>query len=109
MNKQIFNHRDDLDWGLMELDAVRDRKVIDDSLFLVLTNFGSHGLHHLLPTVDHAHLELCVPAFHETCREFGVDTKKFSQWDLIKGQYKQMIRNEPRVNCRGVLNGKATN
>ena len=85
----------------MELDAVRDRKIIDDSLFLVLTNFGSHGLHHMLPTVDHAHLELCVPAFIETCREFGVDADKFSSWELIKGQYQQLTRTQSRPNYRG--------
>ncbi|KAJ8680520.1 hypothetical protein QAD02_016307 [Eretmocerus hayati] len=97
--------REDLDWGLMELDAVRDRKVIDDSLFLVLTNFGSHGMHHLLPTVDHANLELCLPAFYETCREFGVDSEKLSQWQLIKGQYAQLLRSEPRLNARGKTDG----
>ncbi|XP_058803278.1 cytochrome b5-related protein-like [Phymastichus coffea] len=97
-------YRKDLDWALMQLDAVRDRNVVDDSLFLVLTYFGSHALHHLLPTVDHAYLELCIPAFNETCREFGVHTERLSQWELIKGQYKQMMRNEPRINYRGGQN-----
>ncbi|NP_001136324.1 cytochrome b5-related-like isoform X1 [Nasonia vitripennis] len=93
--------RKDPDWGLMQLDATRDRKVIDDSLFLVLTNFGSHGMHHLLPTVDHAYLELCVPAFIETCREFGVEIEKYSSWELIKGQFQQLMRIQPRKNYRG--------
>lgn len=97
--------RQELDWGLMELDAVRDRELIDDSLFLVLVSFGSHGLHHLLPTVDHAYLDLCLPAFLETCREFGVDSCKLSQWELVKGQYRQLVRTEPRVNYRGGPDG----
>lgn len=92
--------RDDLDWGLLELDAVRERKVIDDSNFLVLTNFGLHGLHHLLPTVDHSYLPLCVKAFEDTCKEFGVSTDKFSQWELVKGQFQQLSRTETKKNCR---------
>ena len=37
------------DWGLWQMDAVRD---VDksDSLFLVATTFGDHLLHHLFPT-----------------------------------------------------------
>ncbi|KAL7303600.1 hypothetical protein TKK_0003755 [Trichogramma kaykai] len=90
--------RKDLDWGLMELDAVRGRRLVDESLFLILTNFGSHGLHHLLPTVDHAYLELCVPAFRETCREFGVKLNaSMTSWQLIRGQYEQLARAEPRA------------
>ncbi|OAD59365.1 Cytochrome b5-related protein [Eufriesea mexicana] len=92
--------RDDLDWGLLELDAVRDRKVIDDSNFLVLTNFGLHALHHLLPTVDHYYLTRCSNAFEETCKEFGINTKKFTQWQLVKGQFKQLIRRSGKENFR---------
>lgn len=92
--------RDDLDWGLLELDAVRERKVIDDSNFLVLTNFGLHGLHHLLPTVDHSYLHLCIPAFEKTCKEFGISTEKFTQLELVSGQFKQLVRKEPKLNCR---------
>ncbi|CAB0032075.1 unnamed protein product [Trichogramma brassicae] len=90
--------RKDLDWGLMELDAVRGRRLVDESLFLILTNFGSHGLHHLLPTVDHAYLELCMPAFRETCREFGIKLNaSMTSWQLIRGQYEQLARAEPRA------------
>ncbi|XP_043250834.1 cytochrome b5-related protein [Colletes gigas] len=93
-------YRDDLDWGLLELDAVRERKVIDDSDFLVLTNFGLHGLHHLLPTVDHSYLPLCEEAFEKTCKEFKIDTERWTQWELIKGQFQQLMRNEPKKNYR---------
>ncbi|CAK9820330.1 Cytochrome b5-related protein [Anthophora plagiata] len=91
-------YRKDLDWGLLELDAVRNRKVIDDSDFLVLTNFGLHGLHHLLPTVDHSYLPLVIKTFEETCKEFGIGTQKLTQWELIKGQFKQLLRKEPKDN-----------
>ncbi|XP_033340857.1 cytochrome b5-related [Megalopta genalis] len=92
--------RENLDWGLLELDAVREREVIDDSDFLCLTNFGRHGLHHMLPTVDHAYLPLCMDAFVQTCKEFGVSTKKYTQWELVKGQFQQLERREPRKNQR---------
>lgn len=93
-------YRDDYDWGVLELDAVRERKVIDDSDFLVLTNFGLHGLHHLLPTVDHSYLPLCVNAFEQTCKEFGIGIEKFTQWELIKGQFKQLARKKLKKNFR---------
>ncbi|XP_050457097.1 cytochrome b5-related protein-like isoform X2 [Cataglyphis hispanica] len=93
-------YRDDLDWGLLEMDSVRDRKVIDDSIFLALTNFGSHTLHHLLPTVDHHYLHLCMPAFLQTCKEFGLNSDKWTQWELIKGQFRQLARTETKKNHR---------
>ncbi|XP_015512971.1 cytochrome b5-related protein [Neodiprion lecontei] len=89
-------HREDMDWGLAELDAVRDRAEIDTSIFLVLTSFGSHSLHHLLPSVDHAYLYLCEPAFAETCKEFGISTELWSQWDHVKGQFLQLVNNAPK-------------
>ncbi|XP_029660033.1 cytochrome b5-related protein-like [Formica exsecta] len=93
-------YRNDLDWGLLEMDAVRDREVIDDSTFLALTNFGSHTLHHLLPTVDHHYLQLCVPAFLQTCKEFGLNSDKWTQWELLKGQFRQLMRTETKKNHR---------
>ncbi|KAI4488669.1 hypothetical protein M0802_011377 [Mischocyttarus mexicanus] len=92
--------RENLDWGLLELDAVRDRKVIDDNSILVLTNFGSHSLHHLLPTVDHSYLPLALPAFLQTCQEFGINTDRWTQWELLKGQFKQLARTESKINRR---------
>ncbi|EZA50497.1 Cytochrome b5-related protein [Ooceraea biroi] len=92
--------REDLDWGLLELDSVRDREVIDDSLFLALTTFGSHTLHHLLPTVDHHYLHLCLPAFLQTCKEFRLSPEKWTQWELFKGQFQQLSRNKPKKNHR---------
>ncbi|XP_011883430.1 PREDICTED: cytochrome b5-related protein-like [Vollenhovia emeryi] len=93
-------YRNDLDWGLFEVDTVRDREVIDDSIFLALTNFGSHTLHHLLPSVDHYYLQLCVPAFLQTCEEFRVSSDKWTQWELIKGQFRQLARTDVKRNCR---------
>ncbi|XP_053971020.1 cytochrome b5-related protein-like [Hylaeus volcanicus] len=93
-------YRDDLDWGLLEVDAVRERKIIDDFNFLVLTNFGLHCLHHLLPTVDHSYLPLVANALEETLKEFKINTDKWSQWELVKGQFQQLLRREPKKNYR---------
>ncbi|XP_020287163.1 cytochrome b5-related protein isoform X2 [Pseudomyrmex gracilis] len=93
-------YRNDMDWGLLEMDSVRDREVIDDSTFLALTHFGSHTLHHLLPTVDHYYLSLCMPAFLETCKEFNISTEKWTQWKLLKGQFKQLARCNVKENHR---------
>ncbi|XP_015115058.1 cytochrome b5-related protein [Diachasma alloeum] len=92
--------RSDLDWGLLEMDTVRDRDVIDNNYFLTLTQYGHHSLHHLMPTVDHGYLHLCLPALAETCREFGVNMVSFSPFELIKGQFKQLRRVESRKNHR---------
>lgn len=93
-------YRDNLDWGLLEVDAVRDRKVVDDVPFLILTNFGSHALHHLLPTIDHCYLSLTVPAYLQTCKEFGIDTERWTQWELMKGQFRQLSRVTTKKNQR---------
>lgn len=82
------------------MDAVRDRKIIDDFHFLSLTNFGLHTLHHLLPTVDHAYLPLCLPAYQATCREFNINIERFTQFEMIEGQFKQLARIKPKRNHR---------
>ncbi len=50
------------DWGLQQMDAVRDVRGKSRSLFLAATTFGDHLLHHLFPTVDHSKLQLLYPA-----------------------------------------------
>ncbi|XP_050723879.1 cytochrome b5-related protein-like isoform X1 [Eriocheir sinensis] len=84
--------RDDPDWGLCQLDAVRDRYEVAGNLFLVLISFGDHTLHHLLPTVDHSKLNSLYPAFLETCKEFDIPFT-FMKWStLAVGKYMQMAR-----------------
>nr|AFV15455.1 delta-6 desaturase-like protein [Eriocheir sinensis] len=84
--------RDDPDWGLCQLDAVRDRVEVTGNLLLVLTSFGEHTLHHLLPTVDHSKLSSLYPAFLETCKEFDIPFT-FMKWStLAVGKYMQMAR-----------------
>jgi len=80
------------DWGIRQIEAVRDRKDITGNLLLVATTFGDHTLHHLFPTVDHSKLPLLYPVFLQTCEEFGVEFKFYTILSLMLGKYKQMAR-----------------
>lgn len=77
------------------MDAVMDRTDIKGSHFLVLTHFGDHALHHLFPTIDHGQLEHLYPVLIETCKKFGIEWRSASGLELIKGQFKQLLRTEP--------------
>ncbi|XP_063222477.1 cytochrome b5-related protein-like [Bacillus rossius redtenbacheri] len=89
--------RVDRDWGLGQLDAVRDRKWVSSNLLLVLTNFGNHALHHMFPTVDHDKLYALKGVFQQTCREFGEDFQLAGVWECIQGQFLQLARVKPHA------------
>jgi fatty acid desaturase len=98
-HETIFHDGDDLkstDFGVYQLSATIDRNDVGDSLFLTLTNFGNHTLHHLFPTLDHA----ILPQLHETlistCVEFECELRQFPWWKLIAGQFKQLMRTESK-------------
>lgn len=93
--------RDDPDWGLCQLDAVRDRMEVTGNLLMVLTTFGDHTLHHLLPTVDHSKLNSLYPVFLETCKEFNVPFSFMSWRSLFTGRYLQMANITPNPNHPG--------
>lgn len=97
MSSFLFRPKDEMDWGIFQIDAVMDRKDITGSLFLVLTNFGDHALHHLFPTIDHGKLDYLYPVFLKTCEEFGIKWRLSSQLELTKGQYLQLARIEPNT------------
>ncbi|KAF5293581.1 hypothetical protein FQA39_LY03066 [Lamprigera yunnana] len=86
----------EIDWGRHQLDTLIERKETTGSHFIVLTQFGSHTLHHLFPTIDHGILEYLYPAFFETCSEFGIQFRMCSQLELVSGQFKQLARTTPR-------------
>lgn len=69
-----------------------------DSLFMASTSFGNHTLHHLFPTVDHSKLPLLLPAFLETCEEFGVKFEVSTPWQLFKGFFQSLLANEANTN-----------
>ncbi|XP_046453473.1 cytochrome b5-related protein-like [Daphnia pulex] len=90
------------DWGLGQLDAVRDRRDVEGVLLAELTMYGNHILHHLFPTLDHGMLDLIRPVFKQTCLDFKLpaewaqSTSPYNQWDLFWGVFQQLARTQPR-------------
>ena len=89
-----FPHPTSRDWGLHQLDTVRD---VDkgDNLFFEASTFGNHLLHHLFPTVDQSKLHHLRQVTVETCKEFGADYHYMSPVDMIVGMHKQIMREKP--------------
>jgi len=89
--------RIDPDFGLCQLDAVRERSdSIYKNLFFVLTRYGEHSLHHLFPTVCHSKLELLKPALESTLEKFNEELIALPEWELYLGTFKQLQRTEPK-------------
>ncbi|KAK2722214.1 cytochrome b5-related protein-like isoform X2 [Artemia franciscana] len=90
-----------LDWGLCQLDAVRDRWDVNSSDFLIATMYGEHTLHHLFPTIDHDKLPFLNHILVDTAKEFGIkEIEANRKYDFLKlwiGMYAQLIRNTPRT------------
>lgn len=86
--------REDRDWGLNQLDAVRARPD-ERNLFIVLSSFGEHALHHLFPTLDHAYLSECHDVLAKVCKQFGHDCEYKTNFELFKGQLQQLSRTIP--------------
>ena len=90
------------DWGLAQLDAVRDRNDIEGNLLAELTTFGNHILHHLFPTLDHGLLDLLRPVLEKTCRDFNVPDELYklpsylNQFNMTVGMVRQVARIQPR-------------
>ncbi|XP_071551820.1 cytochrome b5-related protein-like [Panulirus ornatus] len=89
--------REDRDFGLCQLDAVRDRAEVNVNLLLVAISYGHHTLHHLLPTLDHSKLEHLYPAFLDTCRQFKVHFSFVSVWYMTRGKYRQLANVTPSL------------
>lgn len=97
----IWHHGDDLkynsnDWGIRQMEAVKDRKDVTGNLFLVATMYGDHTLHHLFPTVDHSKLHYLYPVFLETCKDFNIDFQFETISSLAIGKYRQLARITPK-------------
>ena len=94
--------RQPTDWGLAQLDAVRDRHDINGVLLFELSTYGNHVLHHLFPTVDHGVLDSIRPVFHSVCRQFKLPQElyespsTYNQLHLFFGMIRQSARVEPR-------------
>jgi len=90
--------RADRDFGLGQIDAVRDHVEFAHNPFIVLVTFGEHCLHHLFPTIDHTNLHHFYPVFHQTCQEYGVKYKPLKFLQLCKGQFQLLAKNNPNPN-----------
>ena len=85
--------RSDTDWGLSQLDTVRE--VEKSNLLLLSTTFGNHLLHHLFPTIDHSKLAALYPALRETLEEEGEIYEFKGAADMVLGMHKQIVRTTP--------------
>lgn len=86
-----------VDWGIHELEAVMDRRDINESFFKVMTFFGDHTLHHLFPTVDHAYLSHLYPIFLKNCEKFRANFRLTNSLDLFIGQLRMGAKVDPNV------------
>ncbi|CAG7727031.1 unnamed protein product [Allacma fusca] len=87
--------RNEADFGLCQLDAIRDRSDdLHQTLFVILTTFGAHSLHHLFPTVCHSKLHHLQEVYEQTLKEFNEEFHPVSQFELFLGMHKQLARVE---------------
>lgn len=91
----IFLNFSEYDFGAFQLQTVSDNPVVKKSLFLSLTHFGDHALHHLFPTVDQAELPYISDILEETCKEFKIQLKFTKSFNAITEQILQLKRTVP--------------
>lgn len=94
----VFHDGDELkstDFGVYQIAATADKLEVNSSLFLSLTNYGNHVLHHMFPTLDHAVLPQLNETLINTCVEFECELREFPWLQLIIGQFRQLARTEP--------------
>ena len=82
------------DFGIYQLAVTMERTEAKAGLFISLTHFGDHVLHHLFPSLDHSILPQLKGIFEETCLEFKEEFKEHSMLDAIIGQFNQLERTE---------------
>lgn len=83
-----------LDYGIYQLAATIERHEAGSNLFMSLTHFGDHILHHFFPALDHS----LLPQFRElalkTCLEFHEELRTCSLLEAFVDQIKQLSRTE---------------
>lgn len=85
---------ENFDFGVHQIHIVFERSQAKPNVFVSLTTFGDHLMHHVFPSLDHALLPQMSEVFLETCKEFKIEIKNISLWDGFWGQIKQMKRTE---------------
>lgn len=87
-----------MDFGIYQMNAVIERHdfIMDkNNHFIAITTFGQHTLHHLFPTIDHGLLKSLWKPLLETCKEFEIELREYPCWNLIVGQFQQLVRDKP--------------
>ncbi|CAG7836518.1 unnamed protein product [Allacma fusca] len=94
--------RPDPDFGLCQLDATKDKTDdICENLFVILSTFGNHPLHHLFPAICHSKLHHIKPIMEATVKEFQEDYQRISQLKLVVGLQEQYARNKANAFNKG--------
>lgn len=83
-----------LDYGLYQMATTMERKGVNANLFISLTYFGDHLMHHLFPSLDHALLPQLHDVLFETLKEFHEEYRECSFLGAIIGQFRQLGRSE---------------
>jgi fatty acid desaturase len=86
-----------LDFGIYQMAATIDRYEANSNLFMILTHYGEHIMHHMLPTLDHSILFHFREILEETCVEFKEDLKLISIATATIEQFKQLKRTEVKA------------
>ena len=81
-----------LDFGIYQIVTTIDRNEANSCLFMMLTHFGKHLLHHMFPALDHAVLPQLEDEFLHTCHEFNQQIKQTTLMAAAKEQFKQLSR-----------------
>lgn len=84
-----------IDWGIHQMNTTAERKEPFDYIFVKISTFGDHTLHHLFPTLDQSVIPLLKDTYEDTCKEFGLDLTPVSCTSLMQGQFKQLSRIVP--------------
>ncbi|CRK94930.1 CLUMA_CG008421, isoform A [Clunio marinus] len=84
----------ELDFGIYQISAVIDRKEANSNIFMTLTHFGNHLLHHMFPALDHSLLPQFRAVLFETMNDFKAELREFSLLDGVIAQFQQLGRNE---------------
>lgn len=83
-----------LDYGIYQLGATAERIETKSNLFMTLTHFGDHVLHHMFPSLDHSLLPQLNEIFVETCIDFKEEIKFCTMLEALIWQFQQLSRTE---------------
>lgn len=84
-----------LDYGMYQLRCTVDRIEARSNLFMTLTHFGDHMLHHLFPSLDHSLLPQLKDTLIETCKDFKEELPECTMLDAFISQFQQLSRTDP--------------